>query len=317
MFHVSGVSLSTPSGQKKGFGRPKSAEPGSPLLRRALSPDRLHPRSAESKTSISPLANTVLKVIPRVTIAQTSITDTVNEASNHLKETVDTKAEKKSSEQKPSGEYPKLAHGMSINIPNVGIPSSTQLPRIAEEKDSPTGSKSDDYSSRSVGKLEGVVTETVSKTSEPSDSKKDLKDCAFVATRKGVLNAVERLQSASESAAAIERSDIPSFRSRKSEGVIPQRKFSVVESKLCAKNWLDAVADGETSKPPKPIEPPTKQMSTLMQRKASVFDLKVTDKSWIDAGSEGRKILKRYKVDSEIPSSSQEKNSPADNKKNN
>merc|ERR1712223_478621 len=28
---------------KKSFNRPKSAEPGSPLLRRALSPDRLHP----------------------------------------------------------------------------------------------------------------------------------------------------------------------------------------------------------------------------------------------------------------------------------
>lgn len=41
---------------KKGFVRPKAAEPGSPLLRRALSPDRLHPRSAESKT-ISPLCS--------------------------------------------------------------------------------------------------------------------------------------------------------------------------------------------------------------------------------------------------------------------
>lgn len=41
--------------QKKSFARPKSAEPSSPLLRRALSPDRLHPRSAENKCSISPL----------------------------------------------------------------------------------------------------------------------------------------------------------------------------------------------------------------------------------------------------------------------
>lgn len=41
---------------KKPFARPKSAEPSSPLLRRALSPDRLHPRSAENKcSSISPL----------------------------------------------------------------------------------------------------------------------------------------------------------------------------------------------------------------------------------------------------------------------
>ncbi|XP_055858037.1 microtubule-associated serine/threonine-protein kinase 3 isoform X2 [Episyrphus balteatus] len=41
---------------KKGFARTKSSEPSSPLLRRALSPDRLHPRSAENKcTLISPL----------------------------------------------------------------------------------------------------------------------------------------------------------------------------------------------------------------------------------------------------------------------
>lgn len=42
---------------KKSFVRPKGAEPGSPLLRRALSPDRLHPRSAETKCSISPLCS--------------------------------------------------------------------------------------------------------------------------------------------------------------------------------------------------------------------------------------------------------------------
>lgn len=41
---------------KKGFARTKNSEPSSPLLRRALSPDRLHPRSAENKcTLISPL----------------------------------------------------------------------------------------------------------------------------------------------------------------------------------------------------------------------------------------------------------------------
>ncbi|XP_064607018.1 microtubule-associated serine/threonine-protein kinase 3-like isoform X3 [Liolophura sinensis] len=40
------ASTLTPTG-KKGFSRPKSCEPSSPLLRRALSPDRLHPSSAE------------------------------------------------------------------------------------------------------------------------------------------------------------------------------------------------------------------------------------------------------------------------------
>ncbi|XP_053675715.1 microtubule-associated serine/threonine-protein kinase 2 [Anopheles nili] len=52
---------------KKGFPRAKTAEPSSPLLRRALSPDRLHPRSAaESKCVLSPLCcNTSLKTTPR------------------------------------------------------------------------------------------------------------------------------------------------------------------------------------------------------------------------------------------------------------
>uniref|UniRef100_A0A8W7P041 non-specific serine/threonine protein kinase n=1 Tax=Anopheles coluzzii TaxID=1518534 RepID=A0A8W7P041_ANOCL len=51
----------------KGFPRAKTAEPSSPLLRRALSPDRLHPRSAaESKCVLSPLCcNTSLKTTPR------------------------------------------------------------------------------------------------------------------------------------------------------------------------------------------------------------------------------------------------------------
>jgi len=150
---ILGACLSTPNNQKKGYGRPKSAEPGSPLLRRALSPDRLHPRSAENKTSISPLANTVVKVTPRVTIAQPSHnnSDTCSDESNDsFKEANESvKGEKKvPSEQK--AEYSKLTHGISINLGNVSMSNScgsTQLPRIAEEKDSPTGTKSDDYSS--------------------------------------------------------------------------------------------------------------------------------------------------------------------------
>ncbi|XP_058053798.1 microtubule-associated serine/threonine-protein kinase 2 [Anopheles bellator] len=58
----------TPPTAKKGFPRAKTAEPSSPLLRRALSPDRLHPRSAaESKACVlSPLCcNTSLKTNPR------------------------------------------------------------------------------------------------------------------------------------------------------------------------------------------------------------------------------------------------------------
>ncbi|XP_015903558.1 microtubule-associated serine/threonine-protein kinase 3 isoform X2 [Parasteatoda tepidariorum] len=46
---VSPLSATICSSAKKSFMRPKSAEPSSPLLRRALSPDRLHPKSAEVK----------------------------------------------------------------------------------------------------------------------------------------------------------------------------------------------------------------------------------------------------------------------------
>ena len=50
------VQTVTAGAKKAGFVRTKSSEPSSPLLRRALSPDRLHPRSAETKcTLISPL----------------------------------------------------------------------------------------------------------------------------------------------------------------------------------------------------------------------------------------------------------------------
>lgn len=67
-------------GKKTGssFGRTcKTSEPGSPLLRRALSPDRLHPRTAETKSnSISPLCDPALKVTthhaPRVTVTTKS-----------------------------------------------------------------------------------------------------------------------------------------------------------------------------------------------------------------------------------------------------
>ena len=40
------------AGRGKPGGRPKSCEPGSPLLRRALSPDRLHPSSAEKQAQV-------------------------------------------------------------------------------------------------------------------------------------------------------------------------------------------------------------------------------------------------------------------------
>merc|ERR1712223_641832 len=64
--------------KKSSFNRPKSAEPGSPLLRRALSPDRLHqPRCStvdgKKNTTISPLCSPSCKVVvsttPKLTIS--------------------------------------------------------------------------------------------------------------------------------------------------------------------------------------------------------------------------------------------------------
>lgn len=177
-----GACLSTPNSQKKGYGRPKSAEPGSPLLRRALSPDRLHPRSAENKTSISPLA-TVVKVTPRVTIAQPSHinSDSCSDESNDsFKEASESaKGEKKvPSEQK--ADYSKLTHGMSINLGNVSMSNScgsTQLPRIAEEKDSPTGTKSDDYSSsKEIGTEKSDKQQSTYSNNQSGDAEKAQSD---------------------------------------------------------------------------------------------------------------------------------------------
>lgn len=109
--------------------RPKTAEPGSPLLRRALSPDRLHPRTAESK-SISPLCSSGT---PPVVKAQcrsgTSAVWRATVQSEREKETeIDSSAQ-------PAAENPSNSENrLSLNLSGPG----ELLPRIAEEKDSPT-----------------------------------------------------------------------------------------------------------------------------------------------------------------------------------
>lgn len=139
---------SSGSSSKKTFARPKSSEPGSPLLRRALSPDRLHPRSAENKvkqapTSISPLCDPALKVTissaPRVTITSKSSSvqkpNPDNETSKHRN-------------IEPHQNLEKEKHLTDANIikcddsdAEFTHTSSQPLPRIAEEKDSPTATK--------------------------------------------------------------------------------------------------------------------------------------------------------------------------------
>nr|XP_024217169.1 microtubule-associated serine/threonine-protein kinase 2 [Halyomorpha halys] len=131
---------------KKSFNRPKSAEPGSPLLRRALSPDRLHPRSAENKskscsTTISPLCDPALKVtissLPRVTI--TSKSPPVQKLAVD-KDTIKSKPpEHPVRKDKERRVEEQIQEDSDTDF--IGLATSQPLPRIAEEKDSPTAVK--------------------------------------------------------------------------------------------------------------------------------------------------------------------------------
>ncbi|XP_015594405.1 microtubule-associated serine/threonine-protein kinase 3 isoform X2 [Cephus cinctus] len=309
-----GVSLSTPNTQKKGYGRPKSAEPGSPLLRRALSPDRLHPRSAESKTSISPLANSVVKVTPRVTIAQTFHTESTDENTDSVsKESNDSKSEKKSSnsEQKVgTADYSKLAHGISINIANVGMSNScgsTQLPRIAEEKDSPTGSKSDDYSAKEVVASPEKSNVELSASKSSDEAEKCVKNNENT-TSKDIH--VEHAESRE-----INHSSSSSDLSKKNDAKL---SGSDVQAQRSVFSWTPLPV------PRKNVQPEFNAPS--FPSKSSASDLKgIFGNGPSDSGVECRKILKRYKADSldspnvghSTRSDVPEKNSGSDDKKNN
>ncbi|KAL3290148.1 hypothetical protein HHI36_023512 [Cryptolaemus montrouzieri] len=120
---------------KKSFVRSKTSEPGSPLLRRALSPDRLHPRSAENKCSISPLCSsgtsqTVVKAQPRA-----NNTAIWKPAQIEREKELDSD----SSTDSISASETQNQNRLSLNLSAPG----ELLPRIAEEKDSPTSSCND------------------------------------------------------------------------------------------------------------------------------------------------------------------------------
>lgn len=110
--------------------RPKTAEPGSPLLRRALSPDRLHPRSAESKCSlISPLCSSGTP--PAVKAQVRGSTSAVWRSSSQQ----DKEKENEGEVNQQSGvDNGNTENRLSLNLSGPG----ELLPRIAEEKDSPT-----------------------------------------------------------------------------------------------------------------------------------------------------------------------------------
>ncbi|CAG9855031.1 unnamed protein product [Phyllotreta striolata] len=119
---------------KKSFARTKSGEPGSPLLRRALSPDRLHPRSAENKCSISPLCSSGsacsanVKCQSRV-VGSSSVWHPNTQQDRDKESDLDSSTSSDSSLNSSASE-----NRLSLNLSGVG----ELLPRIAEEKDSPT-----------------------------------------------------------------------------------------------------------------------------------------------------------------------------------
>ncbi|XP_018325560.1 microtubule-associated serine/threonine-protein kinase 3 isoform X2 [Agrilus planipennis] len=122
-----------PNQTKKGFARHKSSEPGSPLLRRALSPDRLHPRSAESKCSlISPLCSSGNSPVVKTQRASSGAIWRSTSSSDREKEEETTNI---GSEGNTNTSNTSSDNRLSLNL------SGTEpLPRIAEEKDSPTNS---------------------------------------------------------------------------------------------------------------------------------------------------------------------------------
>lgn len=121
---------------KKGFVRPKGAEPGSPLLRRALSPDRLHPRSAESKCSISPLCSSGNSPPVKVQTRSGSVWRP-NPQPDKDKEV---ETEVVTSQVEVATSAANNDSRLSLNLSGPG----ELLPRIAEEKDSPTNNGQDD-----------------------------------------------------------------------------------------------------------------------------------------------------------------------------
>lgn len=137
---------------KKPFVRPKSAEPSSPLLRRALSPDRLHPRSAENKCVLSPLCCNSVPVKPNQRPVSgiwrpgsASSTSLTSSGSNTIISEKITEHEDENDEQimapPPSPQINTIVQQLSGRESSMSLTLQAPgelLPRIAEEKDSPT-----------------------------------------------------------------------------------------------------------------------------------------------------------------------------------
>lgn len=186
---------STGAVAKKSFARPKSAEPSSPLLRRALSPDRLHPRTAENKIVVSPLCcNAPIKTNQRpVSGIWRSGSATVmgtNNGGNAGQYTTSTKISEKITEHENENEEETPVSVATVPLPPVNLTSSSQmsqnlslslqapgemLPRIAEEKDSPTSGQED---------VERINNSEMVQTKKPESSTTKITPCTDTAEQK-------------------------------------------------------------------------------------------------------------------------------------
>ncbi|XP_022226103.2 microtubule-associated serine/threonine-protein kinase 1 [Drosophila obscura] len=173
------------STKKGGFARTKSAEPSSPLLRRALSPDRLHPRSAETKISplccSPPIKQPTHQRVVTTTWRSTSTPTGANGASTGGG-VVGTVGNGTTPQQLvPSTEESQRQSGAGTGACASTVagtdPSSTAvvtlascelLPRIAEEKDSPTSTQ--DISSVSEGFMPAIEEYTEGESSSPTQT---------------------------------------------------------------------------------------------------------------------------------------------------
>ncbi|XP_021953859.1 microtubule-associated serine/threonine-protein kinase 3 isoform X3 [Folsomia candida] len=201
-----GVSFSTTSSlspasvsAKKPFNRPKNTEPGSPLLRRALSPDRVHhPRTTEAK-AISPLCNpcnpkVTISSPPKVTITSQVHTSPICKsfpASNNTIVTTSPVPPKQQPVPEPPRPPPNRARKdgraeveneivtktSSLSISESSSSNSLSstvtigLPRIAEEKDSPKeeGGESQPASLDASSSSYTAIATSTTGTNKPSD----------------------------------------------------------------------------------------------------------------------------------------------------
>ena len=172
---------------KKSFSRPKSAEPntlGSPLLRRALSPDRLHPRSAESKksTTISPLCSKAL-VGSKLSYSSTS-TNTSPLPSRALHSSPVSSHEQTPTDQQPTSISSHLSHHRKHSCKSLSQPT---IPEEGPEHDesSPTTSTAQSITNKIFASFTSKSVDRHPQLSQREEKKLELKTCKSLNSETG------------------------------------------------------------------------------------------------------------------------------------